>query len=78
VPSLDVQHRYARLRHYRVGLRREIERLTRLSGWGSGDAIELRQVREARERQLQASEAEWLQLGHLLGKAPPRPPIRLR
>jgi hypothetical protein len=77
MPSLDVQHRYARLRSYRVGLRREIERLAHLSAWGSGDAVELRQVREARERQLQASEAEWLQLGHLLGKPAPRPPVKL-
>jgi hypothetical protein len=78
MPSLDVQHRYARLRSYRVGLRREIERLAHLSAWGSGDAVELRQVREARVRELKASDKEWYELGCALGVPLPRPPVRLR
>jgi hypothetical protein len=78
MPSLDVQHRFARLRSYRVRLRREIERLKGLLRFGSGDEIDVRRALEVREGQLRASEREWLELGHLLGKPAPRPPVRLR
>jgi hypothetical protein len=73
----DPAHRYARLRSYRVGLRREVERLTHLAAWGSGDAVELRQAREMRERQLQASEREWRELKAALHLPADRPPVKL-
>jgi hypothetical protein len=78
MPSLDVQHRYARLRSYRVSLRREAERLKGLLRLGSGDEFDARQALAVREAQLRASEREWLELEHLLGKPGPRPPVRLR
>jgi hypothetical protein len=78
MPSLDAQHRYARLRSYRVNLRREVERLTHLLAWGGGDAIDLRQACEARSAQLRASDREWYELKAALHMPPDRPPVRLR
>jgi hypothetical protein len=76
MPTLDPAHRYVRLRSYRVGLRRELERLAGLLARG-GDALDIRQAREARERQLQASEAEWRELSLMLGKPVYTKPVKL-
>jgi hypothetical protein len=77
MPPSDIHQRYANLRHYRVGLRRETERLRGLLRLCSGDEFDVRQALAVREAQLVASEKEWRELSTMLGKAPPRPPIRL-
>jgi hypothetical protein len=75
--ALDAPHRFARLRSYRVNLRREIDRLEHLLAWGSGDALDVREARAARQRELRATEREWLELKATLHLPAERPPIKL-
>jgi hypothetical protein len=72
MPSLDVQHRFANLRRWRVQLRDRIRRSAAIA-----DPIDRRRAIENWEGCLKATEREWRELQCMLGLPPERPPVKL-